>query len=499
MPVNPKVIEFYETDCPRTLFPLRTNLVLIQRAAAELLDYVYQKITPGESGGGSFLIQERVAALKQRHHLRRTFKLDPIAELFLYEIVYRHRTKFRHPRSGARKSFGYTFSGGVLASPSDDYRDFKKATVEAGKKFKFTAEFDIAAYFNSIYHHDLAAWFGDLSPGDDDVAIFGKFLRQINAGRSIDCLVQGIYPSKVIGSHFLNFVEYQPSLEADVQLRFMDDFVLFSNDISKLQRDFLRIQRLLGERGLSVNPAKTYLGHSRESSVESKITPVRLGLLRRRRLAIRSLYWEGDDDDDDTSTTDTEEGVTDAEKEYLLGLLQSNEMTEEDADLVLAYLRDEGDDLVGHLSEILWKFPYLSKNVFLFASFVDDKSSLLNALFQFVKTNDVVTEYSLFWVGCIVEKHLLGVKGVENLIAALYEHPDGTRITQAKLLEIADKRFGLRELREENLRRGSSDWLSWSSAVGSSAENKSNRNHLLGYFANGSDLNRIIAEAVKLF
>src|SRR5260221_1049785 len=258
MPVNPKVIEFYETDYPRTLFPLGTNLILCQRAAGALLEYIYQKITPGESAGGSFLIQERVAATKQRNHLRRTFKLDPVAELFLYEIVYRHRAKFRHSRSTSRRSFGYTFSGGLLTSPSDDYRKFKKATAEAARKFKFTAEFDIAAYFNSIYHHDLATWFADLNPGEDDVAIFGKFLRQINAGRSIDCLVQGIYPSKVIGSHSLNFVEHQPSLEADVQLRFMDDFVLFSNEMSKLQRDFLRIQKLLGERGLSINPAKTY-------------------------------------------------------------------------------------------------------------------------------------------------------------------------------------------------------------------------------------------------
>ena len=278
----------------------------------------------------------------------------------------------------------------------------------------------------------------------------------------------------------------------------MDDFVLFSNDLAKLQRDFLRIQKILGERGLSINPAKTYFGPSRERSFESQIAPVRLGLLRRRRLAMRSLYWDEDEDESEPSTTNTDEGVTAAEKEYLLGLLQSDEMTEEDADLILAYLRDEGDDLVGHLSEVLWKFPYLSKNVFLYASFVDDKDALLDALLKFVKTNDVVTEYSLFWVACIVEKHLLKAKGVEQLIGALYEHHDGTRISQAKLLEIPDRRFGLRELREENLRRGSSDWLSWSSAMGSSAENKSNRNHLLGYFANGSDLNRIIADAVKL-
>ena len=51
---------------------------------------------------------------------------------------------------------------------------------------------------------------------------------------------------------------------------------------------------------------------------------------------------------------------------------------EDDADLILAYLRDEvGGDLVGRLSEDCWKFPYLSKNVFLYASFVDDKEPAL--------------------------------------------------------------------------------------------------------------------------
>jgi hypothetical protein len=186
MSANQRLIEFYEDDCPRTLFPLRTNLVLVQKDATELLNYIYQEITPQDSGGGSFLIQERAAATKQRHHLRRTFKLDPVAELFLYEIVYRNRTKFRCARSPSRKSFGYTFAYGSPSSSADDYREFKQAAAKAGKKYKFTVEFDIAAYFNSIYHHDLTSWFSDLSPGDDDVALFGKlfFAKSMRADRS---------------------------------------------------------------------------------------------------------------------------------------------------------------------------------------------------------------------------------------------------------------------------------------------------------------------------
>ncbi len=57
---------------------------------------------------------------------------------------------------------------------------------------------DISDYFNHVYHHDLQAWFAALEPQKaEDVEDFGKYLREINAGRSLDCLPQGLYPSKL--------------------------------------------------------------------------------------------------------------------------------------------------------------------------------------------------------------------------------------------------------------------------------------------------------------
>lgn len=77
------------------------------------------------------------------------------------------------------------------------------------------------------------------------------------------------------------------------------------------------------------------------------------------------------------------------------------------------------------------------------------------------------------------------------------EHPKATKISKAKILEIPENRYGLSELRKENLRAGSSEWLSWSSAVGTMSERKASRNHILKYFANGSCINRFIYEVVK--
>jgi len=64
-------------------------------------------------------------------------------------------------------------------------------------------------------------------------------------------------------------------------------------------------------------------------------------------------------------------------------------------------------------------------------------------------------------------------------------------------LEIPEKRFGMKELREEQLKTGASNWLSWASAVGSRKEKKANKNHLLSYFANGSPMNKLIADCIK--
>jgi hypothetical protein len=275
----------------------------------------------------------------------------------------------------------------------------------------------------------------------------------------------------------------------------MDDFILFSDSISDLQRDFIAIQKRLGSKGLSVNPTKTKFSWGKHFDVsmtlESKINIVRLGLLRKREDVFGLLYSDLFEEDETNSDFLTKE-----ETEYLLNLLDSPDFNEDDADLVLTYLKDEAENLLEHISKILWKFPYLSKNVYLFVRFIEDKQELVRMLIQFVKDNDFVSDYSLFWIAKIVETYLLGVNGVEQLISELLEHSQASKISKAKILEIPDLRYGLREYRTDILRGGASDWLSWSSAVGSRSENSDSRNYKLKYFAKGSKMNALIAEIV---
>ena len=120
-------------------------------------------------------------------------------------------------------------------------------------------KFDIAAYFNSIYHHDLVQWFSEVGAKSDNVEQFGQFLREANGGRTVDCLPHGIHPCKLVGSEFLKFVDNSMRLRSDLLLRFMDDFYLFANDAEVINMDFVLVQQLLGEKGLSLKSCKNFL------------------------------------------------------------------------------------------------------------------------------------------------------------------------------------------------------------------------------------------------
>lgn len=491
VPTEYSAKDFFIEDLPRTLFPLSTNKILVESGASELLAFAAKIV----GGGGSFLPQRRVYANKDALHLRRTVKLDAVAEFFLYDLIFRNRSYFRKPFSAARQHFGYRFEKGVPVAPSKSYSDFKRTIVTNTLKTAEFIGFDIASYFNGVYHHDLMAWFSSLGAPADDVEAFGKFFREINAGRSLDCLPQGLYPAKMIGSEFLRFIEQSSSIRAERIARFMDDFYLFDDDKNVLHSDFAEVQRLLGLKGLSVNASKTDTGGTpKTGEAEGNISELKKRLLKRRRHLIVSHYELEDEPDDDSEAN---EPLDEEEIEFVLSLLDADQLSEEDAELILIVMRNNVDRIEDHLQLFADGFPHLAKNFHGLCADARDKDAVAQIVLDVVRAGKHIGEYQLFWFGVMLEGYLINTKSGPELVEALYKHQSATDISKAKILEIPDLRFGLHEMREAFLREGRSDWLAWSSAVGSRAMKKSTRNYLLDYFANGSDMNQLISNIVK--
>ena len=347
----------------------------------------------------------------------------------------------------------------------------------------------MASYFNGIYHHDIVAWFANLGVDLDDVNALGTYLRQSNSGRSIDCWPQGMFPAKMVGNDFLRFVEQHHGLKSKAIVRFMDDFVLYSDDQDALTGDFYLIQKLLGQKGLSINPSKTISGGVAGVKVEETIDAVKTNLLAKRRKAAQLAYL------DDFEGALDEIQMTEEELVYLRELLKAPHLEEEDAELALSLFRDNVEEVQPQLEQFAHSFPHLAKNIWSFCKHIEDKD-FIGKFISTAAENEGLQEYQLFWFAWVLQDFLLGTKYAPEVIGKLYNHPNATIISKAKLLEIPDNRFGLVEMRDEHLVAGRSDWLAWASAVGHRNLLAISRNHKLEYFANSSPMNHLIMTIV---
>jgi hypothetical protein len=316
---------------------MRTNRIIIENGQIEIEEYI-AKCLDEKVPEYSFLPQRRVYAAKPERHLRRTLKLDPVAEYYLYDLAFRNKKLFRKPHTTNRDHYGYRFEGGAPIPATDAYKAYRAALSDYGGKYKHSMSFDVALYFNGIYHHDLVSWISGTGVSNDDTEGFGQFLREIKSGRSINFLPQGIYPAKMIGNDFLRFVDNYFGLQSEKFVRFMDDMTIFLDNESSILNDFELIQRILGEKGLSINPKKTQKGESSHQSSERDIDSVKKSLLKRRRLMVTVGYDE--DGEEVLKEQLMKWPLTKEEIKYIDSLLEKAEIEEDDAELILTLMVD---------------------------------------------------------------------------------------------------------------------------------------------------------------
>ncbi len=490
-------LKFYKTDFPATLYPLKTNRLLVENHHAELSDYIYKHVIKASCKGDNFLAQQKVYATKPKGHLRRTVKLDPVAEYFIYDVIYRNREIFRPEVSNARRSFGYRFLNGTQIPVHIAYSQYKKHLRQCAKDFKHNILFDVAAYFNSIYHHDISHWFASNDKmNEEDSDALSQFFREINSGRTVDFMPHGIYPTKMIGNEFLKFIDLNGQLKSKQIVRFMDDFTLFDDNPTVIKQDFTRIQQLLGQFALNVNPSKTVFDNS-VGDVKETLSAIRKSLKK-----IITEYEEvptASGVELIETDVEVEKKLHASQVEALLSLLKDEALEESDADLILGFLRSHSDSLLEQLPILLSRFPNLIKHIHTVCSGITDKVALVGIIREFLNGQNDFLEYQLFWIGAIIEDYLIGIGDYGGVLLRLYELSADHKIARAKVLEIPEQGFGLKEIRNEYLKSGQSDWISWSSAAGTRTLKAGERNYVLDYFSKASPLNYLVASCIKKF
>lgn len=106
-------------------------------------------------------------------------KLDPVAEVFLYDIVFRNRSNLPRDQIENRTTYGHKFNQGAVVSIGASYREFRAEALRASQQYEFTLVCDVSSFFNSVYHHDIEHFYREHWNGDDTDHL-GLFLRQAN-------------------------------------------------------------------------------------------------------------------------------------------------------------------------------------------------------------------------------------------------------------------------------------------------------------------------------
>lgn len=472
--MSDQVAPFLQADHRRWIFPLRTPLAFAECNANALREHVRLRILDGKQPDG-FVAGQLAYSRKDQHHLRRVLVLDPFATFFLYDFVYTNRKAFPRSPKNDRQVFGHSFHKGQPVDAFAEYHAFRRRKYELISRYGYFAHVDVFNCFNSFYHHDLATFVTEktsLEGGEQ----FGQFLRELNAGVSVACFPQGLYPAKVIGNAYLSFVNESRKLKVPGLARFLDDIVLATESRADLDEQVLELQYLLDQHHLALNDSKTVVGEKGMRFQERKLDRIKRDLLKKRESA--KLDYDDDVDEDDDA------GLTDDERNYLVSLIRKPNVAQEDIELAMTLLRNESEGLSLVVDPVIDKAPHLLRGLHRFIELNNgDDECLWPAIERRLKASGTLPEHDLFWYARILIDYFQFDQNVADMLIRIYEQPNASVVVKAAILETEYLEHGFADLKQAALRSDGTLLIVSAAMVGLAKLDKAKRNHLFKYVA----------------
>jgi hypothetical protein len=455
-------------DNARGMFPLKSTVAYVQYGEAALREFVRKQILDDTAVDSAFLHCPVAYALKDKQHLRRVLVLDPISTFYIYDFALRNTQAFQASPPSERQFYGCAFKGKKPLDGFLQYHEFRRRKYVLKRTYRYFAKVDIANCFNSFYHHDVVSFLHDRTEGAEHEH-FGQFIREINGGVSINCFPQGIYPAKAIGNSFLSFIESSMALQSSAIIRFLDDVFLFDDKQRTLEKDVIVLQQLIGRFGLALNSEKTHFGSEKDNFEERRLDRIKKSLLKKR---------------EETKSYDEEREsapeLTRAQVAYLKDLVQQRDINEEDVELALSLLREDEDEAFELVSLALTRYPNLTKDVYKLIETMTPSDALWSIVSRRLRQS-FLTEYELFWLTRMAIDHFPMTARVAQALLAAHLHPSATEITKAAVLEVPDNRYGLFDLKYNQLRNAAIGIGGACAVAGLHRSEKAKRNQLYKY------------------
>ena len=474
------IFDFYNFDYQKTLFPLESNRVILKCGFKALHEY--------SKGNVELWKQQPVSALKKDGSLRTTVKLDPFMDYIFYSFVLNHQKVFEYRNTYSRTVYGYYFDNGRPRSIAKSYNEFQATIRKCRRAYKYYLKLDVKAYFDSMSLSDFMKWLRKRKTDCFCTDLLESCFNKVSEAKIKSFLPQGIYPTKLLGSHYLSFLERDGCLYSDRSVRFLDDIYLFSDDPKLLARDFHTIQYELRERGLSINPSKTYLSiyHSVSSLSGESLTH---SFLHKKRLQSFEVS------DGETLFDGPSSRLTSIDRVYLDSRIKNMEPYEEDVDVLLTFLRDDADEYLSLIDYVIYHYPYHTKSLYYFIKYIKNHKSVVALLRSFLQSHKKISEYQLFWITKIA-LYLRTACG-EDVSLEIFNHPNVTVLIQSKILEEPGGNNKILDIGRDFLSITSEGLLAYCAAFGQRESGGLEQNIGFRTFSERSSFSNVLAKIIS--
>ncbi len=247
------------------IFAPHLNIVYHQ-AGEELYDQLLTKL---KSGKYFPRLPININAIKSNGFDRLGSILEPFDRL-AYQLIADYISTVAEKQIDRTQVFSHILlaedmEGTMFEKSSESYSLFKKriqALCEFGP-YDYVLRADIASYFDRLYQHILGNLLYSSGADKEAISFLEKFLLQISQNDSHG-IIQGAFPSDLLGNFCLCDIDAQHSLAGLEFSRYVDDMYIFFNSYNEARIHKVRLANWLRKDGLTLNESKTKIYKSED-------------------------------------------------------------------------------------------------------------------------------------------------------------------------------------------------------------------------------------------
>lgn len=191
--------------------------------------------------------------------------LEPRDRL-IYHALVDHASSAIEDQMDRTRSFSHipsTNTDELFRAGHDTWASFQGAVASLCESSAYVVRSDIANYFDTIPQHSLVNALSSSGVRAEIVSLLEEQLLAFRQ-RSSSGIIQGLFPSDVLGNFYLVDFDADCSLQGLPSARYVDDIYVGFDSLHEARRGLVRLSERLRQTGLSLNSEKTHISKSTE-------------------------------------------------------------------------------------------------------------------------------------------------------------------------------------------------------------------------------------------